>query len=143
MVRPEDASYAEIWINALLKFIKPIDDCIPNFIDLIALPWNWQQYLSSFASGRTCSDVHRVPPMIQNGPTSSAAPLRPGVRHHGSDRPLPVTGRRHVRRLVRCLVRCLVLLPGTACQPRSAAEIPEASAWLGSWGIFKAWIESG
>ena len=35
VVRPEDASYAEIRINALLKFIKHIDNCIPNFIDLI------------------------------------------------------------------------------------------------------------
>ncbi len=43
LVRPVDASYAQIWINALLKFSKHIDDCIPNFIDLIALPWNWQQ----------------------------------------------------------------------------------------------------
>lgn len=102
MVRPEDASYAEIRVNTLLKFIKHIEDCIPNFIDLIALPWNWKQYLSSFPSGRTCGDVQPdVPPMIQNGPTSSATPLRQGVRHHGSDRPLPVTGRRHVRRLVR------------------------------------------
>ena len=40
MVRPDNASYAEIRINALLKFIKHIDDCILNFIDLIALPWN-------------------------------------------------------------------------------------------------------
>ncbi len=125
MVRPEDASDAEIWINALLKFIKHIDDCIPNFIDLIALPWNGEQYLAPFLSGRTCGDVQPdVPSMIQNGPTSSAAPLRQGVRHHGSDRPLPVTGRRHVRRLVRCLA----LQPGTACQERSAAGIPKASA---------------
>jgi hypothetical protein len=43
LVRPVDASYAQIWINALLKFSKHIDDCIPNFIDLIALPRNWQQ----------------------------------------------------------------------------------------------------
>ena len=113
MVRPVDASYAEIWINALLKFIKYIDNCIPNFIDLIALPWNGEQYLSSFPSGRTCGDVQPDgPSMIQNGPTSSAAPLRQGVRHHGSDRPLPVTGRRQMRRLVRCLT----LQPGTACQ---------------------------
>lgn len=124
-MRPVDASYAQIWINALLKFIKHINDRIPNFIDLIALPWNGEQYLSSFPSGRTCGDVQPdVPPMIQNGPTSSAAPLRQGVRHHGSDRPLPVTGRRHVRRLVRCLA----LQPGTACQVRSAAGIPKAIA---------------
>lgn len=38
MVRPVDASYAQIWINALLKCIKHIDNCIPNLIDLIALP---------------------------------------------------------------------------------------------------------
>ena len=38
MVRPDDSSYAEIRINAHLKFIKHRDDCIPNFIDLIALP---------------------------------------------------------------------------------------------------------
>ncbi len=125
MVRPVDASYAEIWINALLKFIKYIDNCIPNFVDLIALPWNGEQYLSSFSSGRTCGNVQPdVPSMIQNGPASSAAPLRQGVRHHGSDRPLPVTGRRHVRRLVRCLA----LQPGTDCQARSAAGIPKASA---------------
>lgn len=37
-MRPDDASYAEIWINSLLAFIKQIDDCIVNFIDLIALP---------------------------------------------------------------------------------------------------------
>lgn len=56
---------------------------------------------------------------------SSAAPLRQGVRHQGSDRPPPpVTGRRYVRRLVRCLS----LQPGTACQVRSAAGIPKASA---------------
>ena len=109
MMRPEDASYAEIWINALLKFIKHIDNCIPNFINLIALPWNGEQYLSSFSSGRTCGNIQPdVPSMIQNGPTSSAAPLRQGVRHHGSYRPIPVTGRRHVRRLA--------LQPGTACQ---------------------------
>jgi len=30
MVRPGDVSYAEIRINTLLKFIKHIDDCIPN-----------------------------------------------------------------------------------------------------------------
>jgi hypothetical protein len=85
------------------------------------LPWNWKQYLTSFPSCRTCGDVQpNVPPMIQNSPTSSATPLRQGVRHHGSDRPLPVTGRRHVR--------CLALQPGTACQTRSAAGIHEASA---------------
>jgi len=52
--------------------------------------------------------------MIQNGPTSSAAPLRQGVRHHGLDRPLPVTDRRHVRRLMRCFA----LQPGMVCQLR-------------------------
>jgi hypothetical protein len=63
MMRPEDASYAEIWINALLKFIKHIDNCIPNFINLIALPWNGEQYLSSFSSGRTGGNVQPdVPP---------------------------------------------------------------------------------
>ena len=34
----------------LLEFIKHIDDCIPIFIDLIALPWIGQQNLSSFPS---------------------------------------------------------------------------------------------
>ena len=130
MVRPVDASYAEIWINALLKFIKYIDNCIPNFIDLIALPWNGEQYLPSFPSGRTCGDVQPdVPSMIQNGPTSSAAPLRQGVRHHGSDRPLLVTGRRHVR--------CLALQPGTACQVRSAAGIPRSQCLTGFSGDFQ------
>lgn len=57
MMRPEDASYAEIRINALLKFIKHIDNCIPNIIDLIALPWNGKQYLSSFPSGHFDFDV--------------------------------------------------------------------------------------
>jgi hypothetical protein len=70
MVRSDDASYAEIRINALLKFIKYIDDRIPNFIDLIALPWNRKQYLTPSPSGRTCSNVQPdVPPVIQNGPT--------------------------------------------------------------------------
>lgn len=73
VVRPEDASYAEIRINALLKFIKHIDNCIPNFIDLIASPWNRKQYLTPSPSGRTCGDVQPdVPPMIQNGPTPTA-----------------------------------------------------------------------
>jgi len=125
MVRPDNASYAEIRINALLKFIKDINNCVSDDIDLTAFPWNWKQYLSSFPPSCTCSNVQPdVPPVIQNGPTSPAAPLRQGVRHHGSDRPLPVTGRRHVRRLVRCLA----LQPGTACQEQSAVGSLKASA---------------
>ena len=140
MVWPEDVSYAEIWINPFLKFIKHINNCIPNFIDLIESPWDWKQNLSSFPSGCTRGDVQPdVPPMIQNAPTSFAASLRQSVRHHGSDRPFPIAGRRHVRRLVRCLA----LQPGTACQARSVTGIPKASAGLASWGIFKAWAESG
>ena len=133
VVEPVDASYAEIWINALLEFIKYIDNCIPNVIDLIALPWNGEQDLSSFSSGRTCGNVQPdVPSMIQNGPTSSAAPLRQGVRHHGSDRPLLVTGRRHVRRFVRRSA----LQPGTPCLEQSAAGSLKASARLAFGGIF-------
>ena len=136
MVRPDNASYAEIRINALLKFIKDINNCVSDDIDLTTFPWNWKQYLSSFPPSCTCSNVQPdVPSVIQNGPTSPAAPLRQGVRHHGSDRPLPVTGRRHVR--------CLALQPGTACQERSADGSPKASARLACRGIFKDWTKSG
>lgn len=62
MVGPEDASYAEIWINALLEFIKHIDNCIPNFINLIALPWNGEQYLSSFPPAAPAAMFNRTFP---------------------------------------------------------------------------------
>ncbi len=51
------------------------------------------------------------------------APLRQRVRHDGPDRVLPVTGRRHVRRLVRCFVS----QPGTGNQALAEIGSPNAS----------------
>jgi hypothetical protein len=42
MVRPDNASYAEIRINALLIFIKDINNCVSDDIDLTAFPLNWK-----------------------------------------------------------------------------------------------------
>lgn len=43
-----DASYADIGINAIVKFLKDMNNGVPNFIDLIALPWNRKQCLTPF-----------------------------------------------------------------------------------------------
>ncbi len=70
--------------------------------------------------------------VIQNRPAPAAAPLEQRVSHDGPDRHLPITGRRHVRRLVRSLVRCYVSQPGKANQALVKAGSPNTSLNEGS-----------
>ena len=62
MVRPDDASYAEIRIKALLKLIKDINNCVSNDIDLMVFPWDWKQYLSPFPPAAPAAMFNRTFP---------------------------------------------------------------------------------
>ena len=89
-----------------------------------APPRNGQKHLPAPAPSCPSSDVQpRMTAMVEHRPATTAALLRQGVRHHRPDRVLPVTGRRHGRRLVRCFIS----QPGTGNQALAEAGSPNAS----------------
>jgi hypothetical protein len=124
LLKSGHSSDTSIRFDALLKLLVDLNYGISNLVDVIALPWSWQQDLTAPAPASPRSDVQpRMTSVIQNGPAPAAAPLRQGMRHHSPNRVLPITGRSHVR----CLVRCLASQPGTGKQTLAEAGSPNAS----------------
>ena len=104
-IRTGHTCNTRIGLDALLKLLVDLNHRIADLVDLIAFPRDGQEHLPPPTPSGPCSNVQpSMTTVVEHRPATAAALLRQGVRHNRPDRVLPVTGRRHVRRLVRCFI---------------------------------------